>query len=206
IAGVDVSIVDALLVYPTLLLGGWLAGALVTEARHHRARYHGAVAAQALLSESDDVVDALEQLRGPLAARLRADVALAVRQDDAMLVAGGRHVAADSLAARVLVSGVSTFVADVGGAAHPRRVLVVPLVARGTTIGVLAVERRGELGRGDRATIEALGAHIGLGLENARLAAAQRRFNEELARRVAEATARAEAIDRAKTAFVATAS
>ena len=206
VAGVDARIVDALLVYPMLVLGGWLAGALVGQARRHRERHRAAMAAQALLSEGDGLMESLERLRGPLADRFRADVALVVRQDDGLLVAGGAGVAAGSLAAHVLASGTPAFVADVGAAPWPRRVLVVPLVARGLTVGVLAVERSGEIGAGDRATVEALGANIGLGLENARLAAAQRRFNEELARRVAEATARAEAIDRAKTAFVATAS
>src|SRR5262249_14445017 len=140
IAGVG----DALLAYPMLVLSGWLAGALVTGVRRYRERYHVVVATQSLLAESDDLADALERLRGPLAERLGGDLALVVRQKDGVLVVGGSGVVADSLADRVLASGVSAFVGDAGAGARPRRVFVAPLVARGVTIGVLAVERSGE--------------------------------------------------------------
>jgi two-component system sensor histidine kinase KdpD len=206
LAGVSPAVIDALLAYPLLVLGGWLAGGLVTEARRHRERYQIAVETQRLLSEGADLADALARVRGPLAARLHAEVAIVVREGAALLTSGARGLSPGSLTAAVLGTGVAAFVADAGGASRPRRAFATPLVARGETIGVLAVERTGEMSGSDRATLQALGAHIGLGLENARLAAAQRRFNEELARRVAEATARAAAVDRAKSAFVATAS
>jgi signal transduction histidine kinase len=206
LAGVALDVADALLVYPMLVLGGWLAGGLVAEARRHRERYQIAVEAQAVLSGSEDLAESLERLRGALSERLRAEVALAVREGDSVLVAGATHLDPASLAAGVLATATAAFVADIGGGVRARRAFVTPLLARGQIIGVLALEREGELSASDRVTLEALGAHIGLGLENARLAAAQRRFNDALAQRVAEATARAEAIDRAKTAFVATAS
>ena len=206
LTGVEPVVADALVAYPMLVLGGGLSGGLVAEARRHRERYDLVVQTQRVLSEAGELATALDRVRALLGVRLHARVALAVREGSAVLVSGASGLATASLGARVLATGVSAFVADVGGGARPRRVLVTPLLARGETIGVLVVERVGELGAGERATIEALGAHIGLGLENARLAAAQRRFNEELAHRVAEATARVEAIDRAKTAFVTTAS
>ena len=52
----------------------------------------------------------------------------------------------------------------------------------------------------------ALAFHIGAALENARLAARQRRFADELAEKVRAATDRLAALDRAKSAFVAMAS
>ncbi|MEK7700364.1 MAG: GAF domain-containing sensor histidine kinase, partial [candidate division NC10 bacterium] len=85
-------------------------------------------------------------------------------------------------------------------------VFVTPLLAGGRPIGALAVERAGELSGDERAAHGALGAHIGLALENARLASRQRRFAEELALKVADATRRLEEIDRAKSSFVAIAS
>jgi signal transduction histidine kinase len=72
-------------------------------------------------------------------------------------------------------------------------------VARGECCGVLAVERVGELPPGERLAMVALGAHLGLALDNARLAARQRRFAEELAAEV-------QAVARARASFVAIAS
>jgi len=74
------------------------------------------------------------------------------------------------------------------------------------TVGVLAVERKGELSLAERATLQAVGAHLGLALENARLVSRQRRFASELAERVATARRELEELDRAKSAFVAIAS
>jgi signal transduction histidine kinase len=71
---------------------------------------------------------------------------------------------------------------------------------------VLAFRRAGELSRPEQATLAALGAHLGVALENARLGAAQRRFAAELADKVALATREVQALDRAKSAFVAVAS
>jgi signal transduction histidine kinase len=85
-------------------------------------------------------------------------------------------------------------------------VLIVPLLARGETIGVLALQRVGELGPGERAAVERLGAYLGLALENTRLLSRQRRFTQELADQIAAATRRLEALDRAKSMFVATVS
>src|SRR5207244_11382631 len=64
----------------------------------------------------------------------------------------------------------------------------------------------GGVDRGARAALDALGGHIAVALENARLTSRQRRFAEELERSVASATRRLEELDRAKSAFVAVAS
>jgi signal transduction histidine kinase len=105
-----------------------------------------------------------------------------------------------------MTTGEPAFVPDAGGGRRPRRVFVTPLLAGGRPLGALALERAGELGGDERAALEALGAHIGLALENAQLAARQRRFADELAQKVAEATRRLEELDRAKSSFVAIAS
>jgi signal transduction histidine kinase len=121
-------------------------------------------------------------------------------------MAGGDRVVEGSLAARVLATGEAIFVEDTGGDGRARRAFGTPLMARGHAVGVLAVERRGEISLAERATLEAAAAHLGIALENARLVSRQRRFADELAQRVTEARRELEELDRAKSAFVAIAS
>ena len=64
-------------------------------------------------------------------------------------------------------------------------------------MGALVVEAD-ELSLTDRAELAALGAYVGLALENARLAARQRRAADELDAKVAAATRHLEEMDRAK--------
>src|SRR5262249_18490502 len=87
-----------------------------------------------------------------------------------------------------------------------RRSFAAPLVAGGQTIGVLAIERKSEIPAEERSALEALGAQMGLALENARLAARKGHFAAELADRVSAARRELEELDRAKSAFVAIAS
>ena len=142
-----------------------------------------------------------------LEARLAgAAVALAVREGESFVVTGAQGIAPSSPAARVIETGRPVFITDTGLGPRPHRALVVPLLARGETIGVLALQRAGELGRGERAAVERLGAYVGLALENARLLSRQRRFTQELEDQVSAATRRLEALDRAKSTFVATVS
>ena len=184
-----------------------LGGILTTRARRQRERYETILTVQRVLATEAPLEEALGVLRRGLACRLGAgELALAVDDGERMLVAGGEPIAADSLGARVLEHGMSAFVRDAGGGRRPRRVFVTPLSARGRPIGVLALERSGELPADERAALEVLGVHVGLALENARLAACQRRFAEELAQKVAAATRRLEELDRAKSSFVAVAS
>src|SRR5207245_1932345 len=58
----------------------------------------------------------------------------------------------------------------------------------------------------ERDALVGFGAAVGLALDNARLAARQRRFAEELEHKVGEATARLGEMDRLKSGFVALAS
>jgi signal transduction histidine kinase len=186
---------------------GALAGGLTTQARRQRARYETILTVQRLLATEAPLEVALDVLRRGLACRLRAsDLALVVGHGERRVVAGGDACVPGSVVARVLEQGRPIFVSDAGGGRRPRRVFVTPLLAGGRPIGALAVERAGELSGDERAALGALGAHIGLALENARLASRQRRFAEELALKVADATRRLEEIDRAKSSFVAIAS
>jgi signal transduction histidine kinase len=206
-AGLTSVAVDDLFSDLTLIVMGPLVGALAGAADRQRSRYEALLAAQRALAEDVPLPNALERLRATLGARLDgATVALAVRDGEGFVVTGARAVAAGSPAARVIETGRPLYIADTGQGPRPHRALVVPLLAHGETIGVLAVQRQGELNRGERSAVERLGAYLGLALENTRLLSRQRRFTQELEDRVAEATERLGALDRAKSAFVATVS
>ena len=198
--GLTRAAAEHLITFVLLVGAGVLVGRLASTARAQRQRFETLLAVQRALVEESPLEIALQRLRGCLASRLGVDsVALVVRQDDRTAVAGGGPVIAGSLAAQVLETGTPQFVPDVGRGARPRRAFVTPLLAGGEPIGVLAVEREGDLPVAEREAIAILAAHCGLALENARLASRQRRFTEELAERIATATA-------TKSAFVAVAS
>ena len=135
------------------------------------------------------------------------EIALIVRDDERLVIAGGERVAAGSLAARVLEARESAFVCDTGalGPSAPR-LRDATLLSGGRAVGVLAVERCGDISTGERAALETIGAHVGVALENARLVSRQRRFAAELQDRVGAARRELEEPDRAKSAFVAIAS
>ena len=195
------------LVTLALLLGvGVSSGALAAAVRRQRARYETLVAVQRAVDGEAPLDVALGRLRACLEARLAGAVGLAVREGDRVALAGGAAVAPGSPVARVLVAGGPLFVPDLGGGARPRRCFVAPLVGRGGTTGALALERQGDIGAEDRRTVLALATHVGLALENARLAARQRRFAEELAEKVTTATRHVVEMDRMKSDFVAIAS
>jgi signal transduction histidine kinase len=208
--GLTPEALERLVTFALVLGGGALAGHLVDEARAQRRRYETLLAVQRALADDVPLEPALHRLRACLVGLLAAagategvEVALVVRDGARFVVAGGDPPAPGSLAAAALEAGGALFVADAGGAARPRRAFATPLLAGGRPIGVLLVERDGELGARARAGLTALGLHLGLALENARLARRQRRFAEELERKVGEATRRLADIDRAKSRFLA---
>jgi signal transduction histidine kinase len=207
VAGLTPAAVDDLFSDLTLLVMGPLVGALTGAADRQRTRYQTLLSAQRALAEDAPLPDALARLRAVLSARLGGDtLALAVRDGEGLVVAGAERLAPDSPAAQVLETGQALYVADTGQGPGPRRTLVVPLLTRGQTIGVLALERARELNRSERAALGRLAAYLGLALENARLLSRQRRFTQELQDQVGAATRRLESLDRAKSAFVATVS
>jgi signal transduction histidine kinase len=199
-AGLTAAVLEGVLTVGMLVVVGALAGALAAAARRHRDRYATLLAVQRALTEDVPLENALGRLRACLELRLGpASVALVARDGDRVVVAGGGEVEPTSAVAAVLARGEAAFVASVSPGGPVRRLFVAPLTAGGATVGALAVERESDIGAGERAGLLALAAHVGLALENARLASRQRRFADELQARVAEAT-------RMKSDFVAIAS
>jgi signal transduction histidine kinase len=206
-AGLTTEAVEALVTFAVLGLVGVLSGVLRARAGRHRRRYEILLMIQRTLAEEAVLEVSLTRLRAALAGRLLvAEIALIARDDERLVIAGGERVAEGSLVARVLQHGEPTFVPDTGARGRSRRAFATPLLSRGCPVGVLAVERRGDISVGERAALETIGAHVGVALENARLVSRQRRFAAELEERVAAARRKLEEIDRAKSAFVAIAS
>jgi signal transduction histidine kinase len=206
-AGLTTEAVEALVTFAVLGLVGVLSGVLRARAGRHRRRYEILLMIQRTLAEEAVLEVSLTRLRAALAGRLPvAEIALIARDDERLVIAGGERVAEGSLVARVLQHGEPTFVPDTGARGRSRRAFATPLLSRGCPVGVLAVERRGDISVGERAALETIGAHVGVALENARLVSRQRRFAAELEERVAAARRKLEEIDRAKSAFVAIAS
>lgn len=219
--GLTAEAAEGLVSLGLFLFVGSVTGSLSSRARHEAGRSHLLATLQRSLGGEGGPAaclgEAAEQLRSALGARA---VAIALASNDGELVAtalsdgaAAPHVvAANSAAGHVLREGRRLFVSDLESdsrfgpaapsAAPPRRVLLVPLSAREGPIGVLAVERRGEFGRELRATVETLALQLALGIENARLAARQRRFAAELEEKIAVATERLRELDRAKSEFV----
>ncbi|MGH7310986.1 MAG: ATP-binding protein [Candidatus Rokuibacteriota bacterium] len=205
--GMSVAAADEAIAYVTLLGLAPLVGALAGAARRLRARYDTLCAVQRVVAEERPLPEVLDRLRALLAERCdAAALVLVVRDAERLVLAGADRLVPGSVVARALDSGHTVFVADTGTDPRPRRVLAVPLLARGEIIGILGLERVGELGGGERESLIDLGAYLGLALENARLAAVHRRFNVDLADKVAAATRHLAAVDQAKSTFVATVS
>jgi len=202
--GLAAGALDELVSAALLLVLGPVLGSCVTEARRQGERYETVLAVHETLADERPLPEALEALRRRLADRLAADVTLAVRDGDHWIVAGRDAPPSDRAAARAVPTAV--FLPDAAHGPRPHRRLSVPLSVRGETVGMLTVGRVGELPAGERRALVALALHIGAALENARLVARQRRFAAELADKVRAATDRLEALDRAKSAFVAMAS
>jgi signal transduction histidine kinase len=203
--GMTAASVEGLATFATILALGTLTGGLVSWGRRERDRYDLVITLQRSLANQCSLSEALGRVRDALVEALPAtDVALVVRDGpECETSCGRRALAAEAAVAETFQSGTPRFIRDTGGEPRPRRVLSVPLLAREGTVGVLTVTRLGEMGASERAIIATLGAHLGLGLENARLVARQRRFAAELADKVASATARLQTMDRAKSMFVA---
>jgi signal transduction histidine kinase len=197
--GLSQPVMEASVTCLEILALGPALGALTAEGRRQRRRYETLLAVQQALGDEVELDAALERLSAVLAARLDADVAIVARDGTRLIVQGAPVLEPASPAALALRTGTTVFVADVGGGARPRRAQCVPLMSSGASAGALVVERDGELNATTRQAVSEIGVALGLALENARLASRQRRFTEELARRVEEVTA-------AKSAVVALAS
>jgi two-component system, OmpR family, sensor histidine kinase KdpD len=206
-AGVTRAVIDGLVTVALVLLAGPLTGAWAARARRRRQRYEALLAAQRAVAEATSLPTAAARLRAALQFRLGVDaLGLVLTEGAAPVVCGADRLHPASIAAEVVRTGEPVFVPDAGVARRARRVLVVPLRAGGTTVGALALERHGDIGREERDGLGGLAAALGLALDNARLAARQRRFADELERKIGEATARLAEMDRLKSELVALAS
>jgi signal transduction histidine kinase len=205
-SGPTPEVLEGLATFGFLLGSGALSATLTSRARRQGARYETLVAVGRAIGGAGGLDAALDRVGACLAPRLGGAVGLAVRDGGRFAVAGGVAVHPDSPVARVVAGGPPCFESDAGGGPRPRRLFVVPISAAGATLGALALEREGDIAGDERAALLALGAHLGLALEHARLGARQRRFAAELAGKVAEATRRVVEMDRMKSDFVAVAS
>jgi len=203
--GLTAEVAEALVTLVLLLVLGGIVGALRTQTRRQSERLALLLAVHQLLARDDAIEVLLRRLRALLLARLGIRDAALVLEDGACASATGERAQPGSLAAEVARTGRPVFLADSGERALPCRVGAVALIGAGGPVGALIVEAD-ELCAADRADLVTLGAYVGLALENARLAARQRRAAEELDARVAEATHHLQEIDRAKSTFVAIAS
>ncbi len=210
---------------------GWLAGigplvgTLVSHARAGAERYDTLLTLQQTLGGDGSLHHVLSAAAEQVRLSLRAaavTLAVAVEGADPVVVRRYKEEKAsqtitpglgrDSAAAWVWGWGRSLFIPDLesdpclGGdglaPGYPRRALLVPLLAQAESIGVMVVERIGELSGGERAAIEALALQLALGIENARLVHRQRRFAEELEEKVAAATQKLRELAQAKSDFV----
>jgi signal transduction histidine kinase len=216
-AGLTSETLDGLLSLALPIVAGLLVGRLVDGSRARAARLAAVLAIQRRLDGPQDLDAKLVGVARELCAALRARrLALLVGADvrTALLasVPVGTLVDPDSAAAFALATGQRVSAPDL--AADPRlgtdglveptpvRALALPLVSGAGVVGVMAVEWSGELSRATRAAAEELALHMGLAVENARLTVRQLHFAEELAEKVATATARLRELDQAKTEFL----
>jgi len=205
-AGPSRGVLEALVTVALLLGVGVSSSALAAGGRRQRARYEALVAIQRAVDGDAPLDIVLVRLRACLEGRLGGLVGIAVRDGDRVVLAGAAVLAPGSPVAQVLGSGAPLYVSDLGGGVRPRRCFVAPLAGRGGITGALALERHGDIGADERRALLALATHVSLALENARLAARQRRFAEELAEKVSAATRHVVEMDRMKSDFVAIAS
>jgi two-component system, OmpR family, sensor histidine kinase KdpD len=204
--GATPTVLEGLLTFPLVLGVGVLSATLAGGAHRQRARHETLATVQRALDGDTPLDLAVARLRACLQARLEATVGLAVHDGTRLAVAGGASVARGSAVAHVLAGGAPLFVSDGGGRGQVRRCFVAPLGGRGAVVGALAIERVGDIVADERRWLRLLAAHVGLALENARLAARQRRFADELAEKVTAATRHVVEMDRMKSEFVAIAS
>jgi signal transduction histidine kinase len=216
-AGVTSQTLDGLLSLGLPVVTGLLVGRLVDGSRARATRLEAVLAIQRRLGGPEPLEAALaavaEELRVTLGARrLALLIGADVRTARLASVPTGTLVDAESAAAFALATGQPVSSPDLRtdprlGTGEPPgptplRALALPLVSGGSVVGVMAVEWTSELPRATRSAAEELAVHVGLAVENARLTLRQRGFAEELAEKVAAATARLRELDQAKTEFL----
>jgi signal transduction histidine kinase len=200
--GLDGPAAETLITFGLLVVLGSLAGRVADRGRRRGARYRTALALQRAFAAGRSLSEALAIVNDTLGQYLGGQVEVVVRLGDGYVGEDGPCAfRPDSIGAWSAAHGLSRYVADAPPrpSGRPWRLLVLPLLASGQVVGLIAARRRGDLPPEERAALEALGVVIALALENARL-------GDELERRVAAATRHLADLDRAKSDFVATAS
>jgi signal transduction histidine kinase len=216
--GLTAATLDGLLSVAAPLGVGSVVGRLVDQSRRRGAQLDALHDLQALLIQDEPVADGLGAVARRLRVLLGADrVGLVVTlEGQPPIVASdpaGTSLHPRSAARRALDEHRALAIADLGSdprfgpvcpAPTPLRGLLLPLPTPAGILGVLAVERAGDLPAATLAAAREVALHLALGIENARLAARQRRFAEELEQKVASATRRLQELDRAKSEFLST--
>jgi signal transduction histidine kinase len=215
--GLTSQTVDGLVSLGMPLVLGWAIGRLVDQARERDERLRAVLEVQRALSRHAGLENSLAIAADRIRAALRADrVGLVLKSSTGdLVVAGapgppswnGASAAAWSLresrpAVAMDLTTDGRFAGDRQPGPSPLRGLTLLLDAGAGPVGVLAVERAGELPAATRAAAEDIASHLALGVENLRLTLQQRHFAGELERKVAAATERLRALDRAKTEFL----
>jgi signal transduction histidine kinase len=207
---------EGLLSLGLYLFVGGATGALAQRARAQATRYRTLLALQRPLTGEGGSRESLEEIVALIMEAFAARaVAIVLGRAASPLIAvsgdASPTLRSDSAVGWALATGGRLFLSDAADGrlgppeprpGPPRRTLVVPLRGREGVLGALAIERQGEFPRELRGAAETLALHLGLGLDNARLAERQRRFAEELEVKVAEATRRLRELDQAKSDFV----
>jgi signal transduction histidine kinase len=215
--GLTAPTMDALVALITPLVVGIALGRLVDQARERGGRLDALLEIQRALGGEEPFEVRLERAVALVGATLRAEHAgLVLQADDGTLAVVGSKVSGafrkDSAAARALATGSAILVGDldvdprlrskIPRRPTPSRGLVLPLDTGGGRVGVLAIERAGDLGPAARRSARELTLHLALAVENARLMLKERRFARELEDKVDQATRRLREIDRAKSEFL----
>ena len=200
-SGLTRSAFEGFVSFGIFLLAGASTGALIASTARDRRRYDTLLRIQRALATDSDPTAAGAHVREAVERGYPESSVSLILDDD--LVAG-EVAGVDPI--RSTLADRTSFIPDLGGHARPRRALLVPIRAGGEMSGVLVFVREGEIDRAERVSVEGLGAYIALALENARLAAMQRRFAAELEAKVAAATHDLHVMDQAKSTFVAVAS
>ncbi|HEU4440340.1 MAG TPA: HAMP domain-containing sensor histidine kinase [Methylomirabilota bacterium] len=215
--GLTSQTLDGLLSLVLPVLAGLLVGRLVDGSRARAARLGAVLAIQRRLDGQGALDEALTDVAEILRRALRARrLALLVGPDigSARLacVPAGTLVVGDSAAGFTLATGQAVTSRDLRAdprlraeeppSTSPLRGITRPLASGAGVAGAIAAEWVGEVPRGARAAADELAVHVGLAVENARLTLRQQRFADELAEKVAAATARLRELDQAKTEFL----
>ncbi len=215
--GLTPPTLDALVSLMAPLVVGIALGRLVDQARERGGRLDALLEIQRALGGEEPLEVRLERAVTLIRAALRAEHAgLVLQADDGTLAVVGSKVSGafrkDSAAGRALATGATILVGDLDADPRlrskaprwptPSRGLVLPLDTGSGRVGVLAIERSGDLGPAARRSVRELSLHLALAVENARLLLKERRFAQELEDKVEQATRRLREIDRAKSEFL----